>query len=912
MRWLLIMSYSKEKVDSSEIKQALLSVSTENRKRFHKDVVEKNKLVTGRVLLPNKLKDKLKLLIFTNYHINNYNSDDYSVSSISYINKNDSLSFDKVNNSLLVEDIDNRSALLAKIFSYRLKFIFAKDKKTSKNIDLHNSETYDVVDVDNFSDAINSLDSNLLHNLCYCWIAFAGISFVYDFKNDILKYGKIIDNQFCENDLVGFYKNFDKKYFNIVNYEYKNIKRINFKKLSLYSISEYVFHNRNVTGAFSRSQESQDYFLSKPSPKNFSFDFINSIRYFLTLKQENLFDVKLIKEKNYSDNNDCNNNSVSVINYLDELLHHFVFPDWLNNYLSNITFVDNSGSDATSMINKINFHYVKKQFFFMLNELHNFVTYNKIGKFEFLDKFLFSMNKSYYFNSTKYKNNVVPFNHNHRFLTLFFKTNGNFEKFSVICDLYNQEGTKHLLPFLKYKNILEINQNSLGYEENKHLFDSKKQFHHLNKRKSFQFLNFLVDKHHSLHKVNDKNDFIQTDFNMIGTSKIELYEMYGLEDGQVDPFKQLFDTNYKFPFMLEKCFTLLNEKADKNKYRYPVIYVAYYLECLFEFFSRIGKNKKFPSVEPLVLENMIYKEIVKEFDNHHKNINWKTNIANFLAREHSLNDVKISTDFIYKVSSFNVDEVKTDLQKFGFSFTIPDDCKDFHEYLSQNTDKLFEFKKCLIKRMRSNEEIGEFNDELLADDLANFYCLPRSFSINKHTTLKSFRDLHDDFSDFQYLIDQAELFSRKEAFFDFDINETIDDVHVKQLNYVSDVMNEKRQMQHCIFSYTESMIRQKYIAFHLVDNHQEYKHIDDDLKNYTLGCYIFKNRAGDLSLEFSEIQQKKNGWDKIYEKENKLLEENHDLLKRHKYRIEKAKNHVMEKANNLLHQIVIKKESENS
>ena len=143
MRWLLIMSYSKEKVDSSEIKQALLSVSTENRKRFHKDVVEKNKLVTGRVLLPNKLKDKLKLLIFTNYHINNYNSDDYSVSSISYINKNDSLSFDKVNNSLLVEDIDNRSALLAKIFSYRLKFIFAKDKKTSKNIDLHNSETYD-------------------------------------------------------------------------------------------------------------------------------------------------------------------------------------------------------------------------------------------------------------------------------------------------------------------------------------------------------------------------------------------------------------------------------------------------------------------------------------------------------------------------------------------------------------------------------------------------------------------------------------------------------------------------------------------------------------------------------------------------------------------------------------------------
>ena len=108
------------------------------------------------------------------------------------------------------------------------------------------------------------------------------------------------------------------------------------------------------------------------------------------------------------------------------------------------------------------------------------------------------------------------------------------------------------------------------------------------------------------------------------------------------------------------------------------------------------------------------------------------------------------------------------------------------------------------------------------------------------------------------------------------------------------------------------MIRQKYIAFHLVDNHQEYKHIDDDLKNYTLGCYIFKNRAGDLSLEFSEIQQKKNGWDKIYEKENKLLEENHDLLKRHKYRIEKAKNHVMEKANNLLHQIVIKKESENS
>lgn len=45
MRWLLIMSYSKEKVDSSEIKQALLSVSTENRKRFHKDVVEKTNLL---------------------------------------------------------------------------------------------------------------------------------------------------------------------------------------------------------------------------------------------------------------------------------------------------------------------------------------------------------------------------------------------------------------------------------------------------------------------------------------------------------------------------------------------------------------------------------------------------------------------------------------------------------------------------------------------------------------------------------------------------------------------------------------------------------------------------------------------------------------------------------------------------
>ena len=123
-------------------------------------------------------------------------------------------------------------------------------------------------------------------------------------------------------------------------------------------------------------------------------------------------------------------------------------------------------------------------------------------------------------------------------------------------------------------------------------------------------------------------------------------------------------------------------------------------------------------------------------------------------------------------------------------------------------------------------------------------------------------------------------------------------------------MNEKRQMQHCIFSYTESMIRQNYIAFHLVDNHQEYKHVDDDLKNYTLGCYIFKNRAGDLSLEFSEIQQKKNGWDKIYEKENKLLEENRDLLKRHKYRIEKAKNHVIEKVNNLLNQIKLNIESE--
>jgi hypothetical protein len=43
------MSYSKEKVDSSKIKKALMSVSAENRKRFYKDVVEKDKLVTGRV-----------------------------------------------------------------------------------------------------------------------------------------------------------------------------------------------------------------------------------------------------------------------------------------------------------------------------------------------------------------------------------------------------------------------------------------------------------------------------------------------------------------------------------------------------------------------------------------------------------------------------------------------------------------------------------------------------------------------------------------------------------------------------------------------------------------------------------------------------------------------------------------------
>ena len=127
----------------------------------------------------------------------------------------------------------------------------------------------------------------------------------------------------------------------------------------------------------------------------------------------------------------------------------------------------------------------------MLSELHNVVTYNKIGKFEFFDKILFSLNKSYHFNSTKYKNNVVPFNHNHRFLTLFFKTNGNFEKFSVICDLYNQEGTKHLLPFLKYKNILEINQNSLGYEENKHLFDSKKTISSFEQKKIFSVFKFL-------------------------------------------------------------------------------------------------------------------------------------------------------------------------------------------------------------------------------------------------------------------------------------------------------------------------------------------------------------------------------------------------------------------------------------
>lgn len=451
--------------------------------------------------------------------------------------------------------------------------------------------------------------------------------------------------------------------------------------------------------------------------------------------------------------------------------------------------------------------------------------------------------------------NIDPEEYFYSVFNLFSLVNQKYLNLMKNLDKYLREN-KGLFPIIIYHPISEINSdpnNLLSYKKNKLLFDSKNQFHLLNKKKSSLLTKlylFCLSKHN-----NDlsENCIFHNDESVITDTYYPNYEI----DGNIHRiYAHCLKTTYQFEeerknnLLLNLFWKMISDNQVSNRQIYFAL-----SQCVKLFLFNFNKiENMFGYQTAKIMLNIVslhfYRQILLIIKN---KTDWRSSFHAICNSNHlcsSLNrDAFIFYDFLVDMYSKYQDcnKLQSIVDKSHYKVKL-----DFINHYEESV------QKCLTADMENNAFIinlinSGLDDVSLDTKEMLIFAFDKKLKLFPNSTFESIREYINSIN--QFHLRQEQIKQHQVRYYQYSSYgyqehqfklETINmgEVSFEPILNSGRLIEEGIQMEHCVASYNDQIMNDKFLVFHITDKTSypsESLGEQHALPDLTLGLSLNKN-----------------------------------------------------------------------
>lgn len=461
--------------------------------------------------------------------------------------------------------------------------------------------------------------------------------------------------------------------------------------------------------------------------------------------------------------------------------------------------------------------------------------------------------------------NVVSEEYFYSIFNLFSLVGQKYPNLIKNLDKYLREN-KGLFPIIIYHPISEINDdpnNLLSYKKNQSLFDSKNQFHLLNKKKSSLLTKlylFCLSKHNN--DLSEKCVF-NNDISAVFDTYYPNYEV----DGNINRiYTHCLKTTYqheqerKHNLLLNLFWKMVADNQVSNRQLYFALSLCVKL-FIFNF-NKIEQMFGYQTTKLMldIVSLHFYKQILLIIQN---KTDWRSSFHAIFNSNHicsSLNrDAFIFYDFLADIYSRYQDNEKLQsiVDKSNYKVDL-----DFINYYEESV------QKCLTTDVGNNAFIiNLINDRLGSKGHKDIliFAFDKKLKLFPNSTFESIREYINNIN--QFYLRQEQIASHQVKYYTYSSYsyqehqfqlETInmEDVCFEPILNSDRLIEEGVNMEHCVASYDYQIMNDKFLVYHITDKTEypseslEKTHVLSDL---TLGLSLNKNLFNQVIGENSNL-----------------------------------------------------------
>ena len=422
--------------------------------------------------------------------------------------------------------------------------------------------------------------------------------------------------------------------------------------------------------------------------------------------------------------------------------------------------------------------------------------------------------------------NIVSEEYFYSIFNLFSLVSQKYPNLMKNLDKYLSEN-KGLFPILIYHPISEINNdpnNLLSYKKNQSLFDSKNQFHLLNKKKSSLLTKlylFCLSKHN-----NDlsENCVFHNEVSPITDTDYPNYEVYS-NINRI--YTHCLQTTYqhkqerKHNLLLNLFWKMVSDNQVSNRQLYFALSLCFKL-FIFNF-NKIEQMFGYQTTKLMldIVSLHFYKQILLIIQN---KTDWRSSFHAIFNSNHicsSLNrDAFIFYDFLADIYSRYQDNEKLQsiVDKSDYKVDL-----DFINYYEESV------QKCLTTDVGNNAFIiNLINDRLGSKGHKDIliFAFDKKLKLFPNSTFESIREYINNIN--QFYLRQEQIASHQVKYYTYSSYsyqehqfqlETInmEDVCFEPILNSGRLIEEGVNMEHCVASYDYQIMNDKFLVYHITD-----------------------------------------------------------------------------------------------
>lgn len=452
--------------------------------------------------------------------------------------------------------------------------------------------------------------------------------------------------------------------------------------------------------------------------------------------------------------------------------------------------------------------------------------------------------------------NIVSEEYFYSIFNLFSLVSQKYPNLMKNLDKYLSEN-KGLFPILIYHPISEINNdpnNLLSYKKNQSLFDSKNQFHLLNKKKSSLLTKlylFCLSKHN--------NDLSENCVfhNEVSPITDTYYPNYEVDSNINRIYTHCLQTTYqhkqerKHNLLLNLFWKMVSDNQVSNRQLYFALSLCVKL-FIFNF-NKIEQMFGYQTTKLMfdIVSLHFYKQILLIIQN---KTDWRSSFHEICNSNHpclSLNrDAFIFYDFLVDIySRYQCNEkLQFIVDKSNYKVDL--------DFINHYEDSV---QKCLTADMENNAFIiNLINDRLNVECIEGYkemliFAFDKKIKLFPNSTFESIREYINNIN--QFYLRQEQIASHQVKHYTYSsYNYQEHQFELKTINMgdvcFEPILNSGRlieegvNMEHCVASYDYKIMNDKFLVYHITDKTSypskslEKTHI---LKELTLGLSLDKN-----------------------------------------------------------------------